>query len=59
MKSGTLVKVVACITGHEFEKGEIVSRHEAEYDYEYKDSVGFIDGAGNIWYMSPEEYEVL
>ena len=59
MKNGTKVKVVACLTGHEFEDDEIVERHEAQYDYEQKDCLGFISKAGEIWYMIPDEYEVL
>lgn len=59
MKVGTKVKVVACITGHDFDDGEIVERHEAEYDYEIKDSLGFIAKDGMIWYMIPDEYEVI
>jgi hypothetical protein len=59
MKAGTLVKVVACITGHDFEIGETVVRHRAEHDDLDLGSLGFIDETGSIWYMSPEEYEVL
>lgn len=59
MKNGMKVKVVACITGHEFDINEIVERHEAEYDYEMKDSLGFISKYDEIWYMIPDEYEVL
>lgn len=59
MKNGTKVKVVARVTGHDFDDNEIVERHEAQYDYESKDSLGFISKSGEIWYMIPDEYEVL
>lgn len=57
MKIGTRVRVLTCVTGHEFEYGDIVQRYEAEYDYEMKDSLGFISQDGRIWYMNPDEYE--
>lgn len=59
MKMGTKVEVVANITGHDFDEGEVVERHEAEFDYEITDSLGFISKDGLIWYMIPEEYEVI
>lgn len=42
-----------------FEIGETVVRHESEHDDLDLGSLGFIDETGSIWYMSPEEYEVL
>lgn len=59
MKAGTMVKVVAYITGHEFEIGQTVVRHEAEHDDYNLAFFGFIGETGSIWYMSPDEYEVL
>lgn len=59
MEIRTKVRVTCCLTGHEFEDGEIVERHESQYDFEYKDSVGFIASDGSVWYMIPDEYEIV
>lgn len=59
MKQGTKVKVVAHLTGHDFDLGEIVERHESQFDYEIEDSLAFIAKDGSIWYMIPDEYEVV
>ena len=59
MKDGTEVKVVSCHTGHEFRIGEIVTRQSSEYDYEFKDSLGFVGSEGEVWYMCPGEYDII
>lgn len=59
LPQGTKVKVLCCTTGHCFEAGHIVTRESGEYDFEYADSVAFVDDSGEKWYMSPEEYEIV
>lgn len=59
MKQGTKVKVLCCLTGHDFDDGEVVERHDSPFDFEVKGSLGFIAKDGSIWYMIPEEYEIL
>lgn len=55
MKEGIKVKVVASITGHEFDIGEIVERRYLDEDDE--DCVGFYSERNGEWYMTAEEYE--
>lgn len=57
MKEGTKVKVKACHTGHGFSFGQIVERRASEHDDE--SSVGFVCDKGDVWYMMPEEYEIV
>jgi len=59
MKDGTKVKVVSYLTGHDFRIGQIVTRESSEWDYEYKDSLGFAGDDGQVWYMQPDEYEIV
>jgi ribulose 1,5-bisphosphate synthetase/thiazole synthase len=56
MKEGIKVKVVASITGHEFNIGEIVKRKYLHEDDE--GCCGFYSERNGEWYMSPEEYVV-
>ena len=56
MKEGVKVKVVASITGHDFDIGEIVERRYLDEDDE--DCVGFYSERNGEWYMSSDEYEV-
>ena len=56
MKEGTKVKVVASITGHYFDIGEIVERRYLDNEYEH--AVGFHSERCGQWYMSAEEYKV-
>lgn len=57
MKEGTLVKVVASITGHEFQIGEVVKRRYGEY--EEGEWLGFYSEHSGLWYMKKDEYEIL
>lgn len=59
LPEGTKVKVLCCTTGHCFEVSQIVTRECGEYDFEYRDSVAFVDDSGEKWYMAPEEYEIV
>ncbi len=59
MKEGTTVKVIANVSKHGFDDGEIVRRKSEEYDHQYNECLGFIAEHGEIWYMIPEEYEVV
>ena len=56
MKEGTKVKVVAAISGHEFDVGEVVIRRRGEHDEE--GCIGFYSQSNGLWYMTPEEYEI-
>lgn len=57
MREGVKVRVVACYSGHEFAIGQIVERRVSEYDE--GDNFGFVDEEGFVWYMKPEEYEIV
>lgn len=57
MKEGTKVKVVQQLSGHDFEIGEIVERRVGPY--EDSETIGFFSETAGIWYMTPEEYEVV
>lgn len=57
MKEGTKVKVVASISGHDFDVGEIVERRCGEY--EDSECLGFYSKEHGIWYMTPDEYEIV
>ena len=56
MKEGTKVRVVASITGHYFDIGEIVERRYLDDEDEH--AVGFHSERCGQWYMSKVEYEV-
>jgi ribulose 1,5-bisphosphate synthetase/thiazole synthase len=56
MKEGIKVKVIASITGHEFDIGEIVKRKYLHEDDE--GCLGFYSKKNGEWYMSAEEYKV-
>jgi len=56
MKEGIKVKVIASITGHEFDIGEIVKRKYLDEDDE--GCCGFYSERNGEWYMSPEEYAI-
>jgi hypothetical protein len=56
MKEGVKVKVVAQLSGHEFDIGEVVER---KYSCEDSEScIGFYSEQNGIWYMSGDEYEI-
>lgn len=57
MKEGFKVKVKARYTGHGFRLGQIVERRASERDDEL--SVGFVCDKGFVWYMQPDEYEIV
>lgn len=57
MREGTKVKVKARHTGHGFCLGQIVERRASEYDGE--ESLGFVCDKGDVWYMMPEEYDLV
>ena len=57
MKEGTKVKVLTCVTGHEFQIGEIVERRIGEYDD--FDSKGFYSEIAGLWYMDADEYKIV
>lgn len=57
MKEGTKVKVKANRTGHGFCLGEIVERRASELDDEF--GVGFMCDKDHVWYMQPDEYEIV
>lgn len=57
MKEGVKVRVIACYSGHEFAIGQIVERRVSEYDE--GDNFGFVDEDGFVWYMKPDEYEIV
>lgn len=59
MKQGTKVKVVDCINGHEFQIGEVVARVYAAYDTIEHGSLAFQSDRSGVWYMQPDEYEIL
>lgn len=56
MKEGTKVKVVACLTGHEFGIGQVVVRRYGEYEGD--DNLGFYSEQDGLWYMKPDEYVI-
>jgi hypothetical protein len=58
MKEGTKVKVLTCVTGHEFQIGEIVERRIGEYDG-VTDSIGFYSETAGLWYMDTDEYKIV
>ena len=56
MREGIKVKVVASISGHEFDIGEIVERkYSSEDDNE---CLGFYSEQNGVWYMNAEEYQI-
>lgn len=57
MKEGTKVKVKANRTIHGFRLGQIVERRASERDDEL--SVGFVCDKGFVWYMQPDEYDLV
>lgn len=57
MKEGTKVKVKANRTGHGFCLGQIVERRASELDDEF--GVGFVCNKGHVWYMQPDEYDLV
>lgn len=59
LPEGTKVKVLCCLSGHQFEVGQVVTRENGEYDYIYQNSATFVDGSGQKWHMAPDEYEVV
>jgi len=58
MKEGTKVKVKACSTGHGFAIGEVVVRRHGEY-VEDDQCLGFYSEKQGLWYMTPDEYELV
>lgn len=54
LPEGTKVKVLCCLSGHQFEVGQVVTRETGEYDFEC-----FVADSGERWYMQPDEYEVV
>ncbi len=57
MKEGTKVKVIDEVTGHEFDIGEIVTLKYSDNDD--LDNLGFYSEKNGVWYMSPDEYEIV
>lgn len=57
MKEGTKVKVIDEVTGHEFDIGEIVTRKYSDGDD--LDNLGFYSQRNGVWYMNPDEYEIV
>ena len=57
MKEGTKVEVLTCVTGHEFQIGEIVERRIGEYDD--FDGVMFYSETAGLWYMDAHEYKIV
>ena len=57
MKEGTKVKVVAHITGHEFDLDEIVVRRYGEHEDDQ--CLGFYSEKQGLWSMAPDEYELV
>ena len=57
MKEGTKVKVKARHTRHGFCVGQIVERRASELDDEF--GVGFVCDKGDVWYMQPDEYDLV
>ena len=57
MKEGTKVKVVACLTDHGFGIGEIVIRRYGEHEDDQ--CLGFYSEKQGLWYMTPDEYELV
>ena len=57
MKEGVKVKVKARHGGHGFCLGQIVERRASEQDDD--SSVGFACDKGFVWYMLPDEYEIV
>jgi hypothetical protein len=58
MKEGTKVKVLACVSGHEFQIGEIVERRIGKYD-NFDSSMGFYSETAGLWYMDADEYKIV
>lgn len=59
LPEGTKVKVLRCTTGHSFGVGQLVTRENGDYDFEFRNSVAFVDDSGGKWYMAPDEYEIV
>ena len=58
MKEGTKVKVLACVSGHEFQIGEIVEHRIGEHD-DFNGTMGFYSETAGIWYMDADEYKIV
>ena len=56
MREGTKVKVKARHSEHGFCFGQIVERRASEHD---ESSVGFVCDKGFVWYMQPDEYDLV
>lgn len=60
LPEGTKVKVLCCLSGHQFKAGQVVTRESGEYGFEYAESVAFVSECGTQkWYLKPDEYEVV